>query len=44
MKKYILGLLSIVLLVASILGAPSKPQKGQPADRSGRGSGPALWV
>jgi hypothetical protein len=42
MKKYILGLLSIFLLFASILGAPSKPSKGQPSSRSDRGSG--LWV
>jgi len=44
MKKYVLGLLSIVLLVASILGAPSKSSKGQPSGHSGRDSGPALWV
>jgi hypothetical protein len=44
MKKYLLGLLSMVFLVASILGAPSKSPKGQPSNRSDRGSGPALWV
>ena len=42
MKKYVLGLLSIVLLVASILGAPSKSPKGRPSGHPGRDSG--LWV
>ncbi len=41
MKKYFIGLLSIFLLVASILGAQSKAPKGQ---RAGRGSDPAMWV
>jgi len=44
MKKFFLGLLSITLLIASILGAQSRPGKGHPASRSDRGSGPALWV
>lgn len=42
MKKYIIGLFSIFILFASILGAPSKSPKGQPSSRSDRGSG--LWV
>jgi hypothetical protein len=42
MKKYFLGLLSIFLLVASILGAQSKVPKGQRSGRSNCGSG--LWV
>jgi len=41
MKKYLLGLLSILLLVASIFGAPSKVPKDR---RSVRGSEPAMWV
>jgi len=41
MKKYFIGLLSIVLVLASILGAPSKEPKAQ---RDKRDSGPAMWV
>jgi len=46
MKKYFIGLFSIVLLVASILGAQSKAPKSQERapERSGRGSEPVLWV
>jgi len=44
MKKYFLGLLSILLLVASILGAQSKAPKDQRSGRPDCGSGPAMWV
>jgi hypothetical protein len=43
-KRYILGLLSIALLIASIFGAPSKAPKAQAPERSERDSGPALFV
>jgi len=42
MKKYFLGLLSIVLLVASILGAQSKAPKDRRPGRSSCDSGPTL--
>jgi len=41
MKKYLIGFLSIFLLVASIMGAQSKRPKDP---RSGRDTGPAMWV
>ncbi len=45
MKKYLIGLLSIFFLVASILGAQSKgPKDRRSGGRSSCGSGPALWV
>lgn len=44
MKKYILGLLSVALLLASIFGAPSKAPKAQAPERSESDSGPALFV
>ena len=41
MKKYLIGLLSVLLLVGSIMGASAKtPRPG----RSGRGGDPAMWV
>jgi hypothetical protein len=41
MKKYLIGFFSVVLLFASILGAPSKG----PRDRRSSGSGDgAMWV
>lgn len=48
MKKYFVGFLSVLLLIASILGAStsSKPARGRSSGRSAGsgGSGPALWV
>jgi hypothetical protein len=44
MKKYFLGFLSILLLVASILGAQLKAPKDRRSGRSDCGSGPAMWV
>ena len=41
MKKYLIGLLSIFLMLVSILGMQTKATKGQ---RAGRGSDPAMWV
>jgi hypothetical protein len=41
MKKVFIGLLSIFLVLASILGMQTKGTKDQ---RSGRGSDPAMWV
>jgi hypothetical protein len=45
MKKYLIGFVSILLLVASIFGAQSRAPRGQRSGgRSECGSGPALWV
>jgi hypothetical protein len=41
MKKYLIGLLSVFLLFASILGATSRRPK---APRTGRDAGPTMWV
>jgi hypothetical protein len=41
MKKYLIGLLSIFLLIASIMGAQSRKPRSV---RSGRESGPAMWI
>jgi hypothetical protein len=41
MKKFIIGFLSVLLLIGSIMGASSK--KPKPA-RTGRGVGPTMWV
>jgi hypothetical protein len=41
MKKYVIGFLSVFLLIASIMGAQSKRPKGA---RSGRDSGSAMWI
>jgi hypothetical protein len=41
MKKYLIGLLSVLLLVGSILGASAK--RPRPA-RSGRTGDPAMWI
>jgi hypothetical protein len=41
MKKYFIGLLSIFLVLASILGIQTRGMKDQ---RSGRGSDPAMWL
>jgi len=41
MKKFLIGFLSVLLLVGSIMGASSK--KPKPA-RTGRAGGPAMWV
>ena len=41
MKKYLIGLLSIALVLASIFGGQAKTTR----DRgSRRGDGPAMWV
>jgi hypothetical protein len=42
MKKYVIGFLSVLLLLASILGGP--PKRTRPPSRAGRDSGPAMWV
>ncbi len=42
MKKYVIGFLSVLLLLASILGG--SPKKFRPSSRAGRDSGPAMWV
>jgi len=42
MKKLVIGLLSALVLVASILGA--SPKKPRPSSRPGRESGPTMWV
>jgi hypothetical protein len=44
MKKYLIGLLSIVLLVASIFGAPSKGPRDRRSPRSGNDRDWAMWV
>ena len=48
MKKLVIGFLSVLVLVASILGASpsSRASKGRPSGRPGGsgGSGSALWV
>ncbi|MCX6567655.1 MAG: hypothetical protein NT147_01210 [Candidatus Aminicenantes bacterium] len=44
MKKYFIGLLSIFIVLASILGMQTKGMKDQRSGRSGRGSDPAMWV
>ena len=44
MKKYFVGLLSIFLVLASILGLQSKGTKDLRSGRSDRGSDPAMWV
>jgi len=47
MKKYFIGLLSVFLVLASILGMQTRGTKdqrsGQPG-QPGRGSDPAMWV
>jgi len=48
MKKFVLGFLSVLVLIASIMGASpsSRATKGRSSGRSAGsgGSGPALWV
>jgi hypothetical protein len=45
MKKYLIGLLSVFLVLASILGMQTKATKDQRSGRgSGRSAGPAMWV
>lgn len=41
MKKYLVGLLSVLLLAASILGATARRPK---APGTGRDTGPTMWV
>ena len=44
MKKYFIGVMSIFLLLASILGMQTKGTKDQRSGRPNCGSGPALWI
>jgi hypothetical protein len=45
MKKYLIALLSIIFLLASIFSAQARAPKGQRSGgRSGCGSGKAMWV
>ena len=44
MKKYIIGLLSVFVLFASIFGATSKGPRDRRSARSGNGSDWAMWV
>jgi len=44
MKKYLIGILSVFILVASIFGTLSKGPKDRRPVRSGNGPDPAMWV
>ncbi len=41
MKKFVIGFLSVLVLIASIMGATSRRPK---ASRTGRDAGPTMWV
>lgn len=42
MKRYVIGFLSVLLLLASILGG--SPMRLRPSSRAGRDGGPAMWI
>jgi len=44
MKKYLIGLLSVVLVLASVFGASSKGPRDRRPGRTGGGSDHVLWV
>jgi len=44
MKKYLVGLLSVLLLFASVFGATSKGPRDRRSTRSANGSDWAMWV
>ncbi len=44
MKKYLIGFVSVVLVLASILGAPTKGAKGRRLAGSEDGPDRVLWV
>jgi len=44
MKKFLIGMLSALLLMASIFGASSKAPRDRRSGRPANGSDHALWV
>ncbi len=44
MKKYIVGFVSVILVLASILGAPAKGTRGRRPAGPGDGPDRVLWV
>jgi hypothetical protein len=42
MKKLVIGFLSVLVLIASLLGG--SPKRLRPSSRAGRDSGPAMWI
>ena len=44
MKKYLIGFLSALLVLASIFGSPSKGPRSRPGTEKAAGPDRALWV